>query len=390
MTENNQPLSPELEPRLADTMKETDRKCPSCGATMDFDPASGGLSCAYCGYKEEIKSVEENSGAASELDFLSANEDSGDWGAEKKLVICKSCGAEAVYDALAFSDTCPYCGSNNVTAANSAGTMAPGGVVLFKITRERASECFMGWLKGKLFCPSAAKRSAQPDAFKGMYLPCWTFDAQTDSVYTARYGIDYREVVNGQTTTRTDWKKTSGEYSAFINDETVIATTRYDTAMLGNLLPYATEDNRAYKAEYVSGFFAERYSLGLKDAWGKAVVLMKSKLTSGVSSKIRSQYNADRVENVVLKTSYSNITFKYLLLPVWMSSFNYNGKQYNFMVNGQNGKVSGHAPISALRVAIAIAIVVAVIGLISICSGGESSSYTVILEQYLSSLLTVI
>ncbi|MDY3211470.1 MAG: hypothetical protein SOX02_00550, partial [Pyramidobacter sp.] len=42
--------------------------------------------------------------------------------------------------------------------------------------------------------------------------------------------------------------------------------------------------------------------------------------------------------------------------------FRYNGKVYNFMVNGQTGRVGGKSPISALRVAIAVLLAAALIG----------------------------
>ena len=32
------------------TENETDKKCPNCGATVTFDPASGMMHCDYCGY----------------------------------------------------------------------------------------------------------------------------------------------------------------------------------------------------------------------------------------------------------------------------------------------------------------------------------------------------
>ena len=56
-----------------DTMKATDRKCPQCGATMDFDPTTGGLYCPYCDHREEI-AAENSAGesVASEQDFESA------------------------------------------------------------------------------------------------------------------------------------------------------------------------------------------------------------------------------------------------------------------------------------------------------------------------------
>ena len=82
------------------------------------------------------------------------------------------------------------------------------------------------------------------------------------------------------------------------------------------------------------------------------------------------------MDGVKVKTVYRNITYKYLMLPVWMSSFVYKGKVYQFMVNGRTGKVSGKAPISPLRVAIAILIGIAVIGLLAVLvMGGESEFY---------------
>ena len=45
----------ENEPKIEKTKEETDRKCPDCGGVMDFDPATGGLTCPYCGHQEEIQ-----------------------------------------------------------------------------------------------------------------------------------------------------------------------------------------------------------------------------------------------------------------------------------------------------------------------------------------------
>ena len=83
------------------TKEETDRKCPDCGGVMDFDPKTGGLACPYCGHTEAIPETKEQEGSARELDFASAeNKENCDWGVRKKLIICKSCGAESVYDEL--------------------------------------------------------------------------------------------------------------------------------------------------------------------------------------------------------------------------------------------------------------------------------------------------
>lgn len=352
------------EPTVVKTMEETDKKCPSCGGTMDFDPATGGLSCPYCGHKEEIKVNEDIPTTAEELSLDEAeNVENCDWGLATKTVICKSCGAESVYDVNEISSVCPYCGSNQVMEANDTKTMAPGGVVPFKIDEKEAASRFTSWIKGKFFAPKLAKESAKAKNFKGMYLPYWTFDADTKSTYTAEYGKDRKVKKPGQDheETVTDWYRTSGNYSRFFDDELVCGTTQHDTYMLNSIEPYNTADNKAYKPEYVAGFGAERYSIGVKDAWAKAKASIQSKINSGISDKVRTENNADRVRNVAARSSFSNLTYKYLLLPVWISSYKYKDKVYQFMVNGQTGKVSGKSPVSVPKVIITIIVAIIIL-----------------------------
>lgn len=357
MSETNEPTVTQGE-----TLKETDKKCPQCGGTMDFDPEFGGLACPYCGYSEDI----ESAGTAQELDFASAEKtENCNWGAEKKTIVCKSCGAETIYDALDVASECPYCGSNQVMDAKDENTIAPGGVIPFSITSEQASENFKKWIGKKFFCPKLAKQSAQPDAFNGIYLPYWTFDTQTVSRYTGQYGIDRKvKDKDGQEKTVTDWNRTFGRYDEFIDDELVVATERHDTAMLHGLEPFETSKNIPYKPEYVAGFAAERYSIGLKAAWDKAKASISSKLEGKITSKIIKEKKADHVKDLHVFTRFNKITYKYLMLPIWCSSFTYNGKIYNFMVNGQTGKVYGKTPTSVVKVIITIAAVIAALALI--------------------------
>lgn len=362
--------------RRAKTMEETDRKCPRCGATMDYSPAIGGLYCPYCEYEEEIPpTADDGKDIAEELSFKDAESRGNcDWGVEKKTVICKSCGAESVYDALEISNECPYCGSNQVMEAKAVNTLAPNGVCPFEITNKKAGDNFTAWIRKRLFCPSKAKKSAKPEAFKGVYLPYWTFDSQTHSHYTAQYGKDRTVGRGDDRRTVTDWHKTAGDYSRFFNDELVAASTRHDANMLKRIEPFRTEENRAYRPEYIAGFISERYSVGLDDGWDTAKRSIDNKLKSHISSHIKDTKNADHVRNLNVTTVHSNITYKYMLLPLWLSSFTYKGKVYQFLVNGQTGKVGGKTPISPIRVGIAVLLGIALAAfLIWMFSQGEVS-----------------
>ncbi len=356
----------EFNMNVVETQEETDKKCPRCGGVMDFSPETGNLHCPYCDYEEEIKMETDLPEQAEELDFSKAEFTANkDWGVETKTVLCKACGAESIYDVLQTSAVCPFCGSNQVMDQNDVDTIAPGGVVPFSINDKQASQLFHKWIKRKFFCPKLAKESAKPDRFKGIYLPYWTFDTQTISTYTGEYGIDHnRKDRNGNTYTETEWHHTSGRYTEFIDDELVLATKNQDKYTLRGIEPFDTAKNKTYKPEYIAGFVAERYSIGLKDAWATAMTSIKNKLMHHVSDKIQKEHRADRTRNVKLKTSFNDITYKYLLLPVWVSNFKYNDKIYQFMVNGQTGKISGKTPVSVPKVIITILAVIAVIALL--------------------------
>jgi ribosomal protein S27E len=348
------------------TEKETDKKCPNCGATVVFDPATGGMHCEYCGYTCELpKADSENE--ICEMDFESAlHTESFDWGEQKKEVQCKQCGAVTVYDALETAAVCPFCGSTSVMPAANENTIAPGAVCPFAITKDQAGERFTKWLKGKLFTPRKAKRSARPESFTGVYLPYWTYDAQTTSNFTARAGYD-RTVKDkdGNRKTVTDWRHVSGIYQEFFDDVTVMASKRQTDSGVRACEPFDFSKLVPYSPQVVAGFIAERYSIGLKEGWESAQKNIQSRLHSDISSYVRRHWNANRADSVRFSTLYSNITYKYLLVPTWISSFKYKDKVYQFAVNGQTGKVGGKAPVSVWRVLIAIALGIALIALLA-------------------------
>ena len=339
------------------TEKETDKKCPNCGATVTFDPALGKMHCEYCGYSCELPKADAEH-EICEMDFDSAtSKESFNWGEKKKEVQCKQCGAVSIYDALETAAVCPFCGSTSVMPAANENTIAPGAVCPFAVTKNQAGERFTRWLKRKWFAPRKAKKNALPEAFQGIYLPYWTYDAQTTSNYTARAGYD-KTVKNkdGDSRTETEWRRVNGVYQEFFDDVTIMASKRQENSGVKDCEPFDFSKLVPYSPQVMAGFIAERYSIGLKEGWEKAQRYIQARLRLNISSHIRKQYHADHADSVKFSTLYSNITYKYLLMPVWISSFKYKDKVYQFAVNGQTGKVGGKAPVSAWRVILAILI----------------------------------
>ena len=335
----------------------TNKKCPNCGATVTFDPATGMMHCEYCGYSRELPKPEEGT-EICEMDFESAlHTESFEWGQQKKEVQCKQCGAVTIYDALETAAVCPFCGSTSVMPAAQENTLAPNAVCPFSVTKEVAWLNFAHWLKRKWFAPAKAKKHAMPKAFQGIYLPYWTYDAQTTSSFTARAGYDKTvKDRDGKSHTETDWRHVDGVYQKFYDDVTVMASKRQGDSGVTSCEPFDFSKLVPYSPQVVAGFIAERYSIGLKEGWGTAQQKIQSDLRSSIADYVKRHWHADRADKVKFSTVYENITYKYLLVPVWLSSFTYKDKIYQFAVNGQTGKVGGDAPVSAWRVILAILI----------------------------------
>lgn len=348
------------------TMDVTDKKCPNCGATVVYNPATLSMTCDFCGYSRALPKPEEGK-AIEELDFASAKLRQGcDWGAVKKSLVCKNCGAESVYDSVDTAAVCPFCGSTSVMPVEGIEeVMAPGGVVPFEISNEKAAELFKSWIKGHMFAPTEAQKSCKADGFNGVYLPFWTYDSQTTSSYTAKLG--FHEKRGDETITV--WKTYNGVYDEFIDDQVVYGSNKTRNPFIKQLAVFDFKKLRPYDPQLVAGFAAERYSVGLDDGWTEAKKLIAQTLKSNLTEKLKNQYKADEVGTINMSTSHDKVTFKYILGPMWIASYKYKDKVYNFVVNGQTGKIAGDSPVSPWKVAIAVIITIAVIILLGYLFG---------------------
>ncbi|CAI6084474.1 hypothetical protein COHCIP112018_04350 [Cohnella sp. JJ-181] len=330
--------------------------CESCGGPMLFDADSQRMKCQYCGRLQEI-ATDASIPREHELDDGKEDEDT-DWGMSQQTVKCGSCGGESLIPARQTATLCPFCGSAKVLPQPDTANIKPESLIPFRIDRDDATAAFRAWKKKLWFLPSSFKRENTSARLAGIYIPYWTYDAGTSSSYSAERGdYHYRtvtktRVVNGKTETYTEqqrytvWHWVSGEYDRFFNDVLVPASGQYDAKLLERLGDFELNGLLGYKPEYLSGYIAERYSIGRGRGWEEA----KARIDDALRGDIRSEIGGDEVRSLKIDTGYSDQTYKHLLLPAWNANYTYKSKPYRFMVNGQTGLVSGKAPRSAWKI----------------------------------------
>lgn len=350
--------------------------CPGCGAQMVFDAESQQMKCTYCGHLAPIDIPEDYEEPDEyELDFSDEDDESlMDWGTEQQVIKCESCGAETLIPAQQTALTCAFCGSPKVLPQGSADSIRPESIIPFHITKEKANELFLRWKKKKWFVPNAFKKQRTYTNVTGIYVPFWTFDAQTESDYSAEVGTHhYRtetrtRTVDGKTETYeeqvryTVWHFTSGSYSKFFNDVLIPASDRHDSRIIERFDDFSLDDLLPYKPEFLSGYVAERYNVSLRDGWSHA----KYRIDEDLESRIKSKIGGDEIRNLNIDTEYDDRTYKHILLPLWNATYTFKNKIYHFMVNGETGSVSGKVPRSGWKITFfvlfCIIVVAAIIG----------------------------
>lgn len=327
---------------------------------MRFDSATQTLKCLYCGLEEDIANaghvpMEHAFDPSEPDDHLVGNTD---WGLRQFTLHCDNCSGEFIVPEAVTAGICPFCASAKVINRQNAGSVRPETIIPFKLSMEQALTAFRDWKKKRWFVPNAFKNGHVDSALRGVYIPYWTFDADTASSYTAQRGdYHYRtetrtRTVDGKQETYTVqvrytvWTSVSGSYAKWYNDVLIPASNRYDDKLLNELSDFNLSQLREYQPEYLSGYVAERYTVGRNAGWRQA----RSRIDSWIKSSVKSQIGGDEVSQLNIDSRYFSLTYKHLLLPVWSAAYSYRSKPYQYMVNAQTSLVSGTVPRSPWKI----------------------------------------
>jgi DNA-directed RNA polymerase subunit RPC12/RpoP len=346
--------------------------CDNCGANMVFEPRSGQLACPHCGNAKTIV----NEGEVIERDFVAflrpESERLQPLAQNAMQVSCESCGATVTFVPPETARSCDFCGGKIVAQPKSADPLvAPEGILPFSVTTQAASTSLNGWINSRWFAPSNLKVLAQPDKLGSIYIPYWTFDADTYSRYTGERGEYYYVTEhyeeNGERKSRqvrhTNWRGASGAVSRHFDDVYIPATKSILPAYVKRL-NWQFNELVPYEPAYLAGHKAQTYQVPLEEGFEEF-----KKIASGVIyNDVRRDIGGDeqRVHNV--NTDYSNITFKHLLLPLYAGAYRYNNKVFQIVVNGRTGEVHGERPYSRLKIGCLVLVILFVLIIIALIS----------------------
>ncbi len=349
--------------------------CRQCGAALTYDAATRGMICGHCGSKEAV-AIAPAQGQAMireiplEQGMQLAMRGPG---VPVTTIQCNSCGATVNVGQGERTTKCAFCGSQTVLQVQTnEAAIRPESLVPFSIAREAANERFGLWLAGLWFRPSNLKKMARVQELGGVYVPYWTFNAHVASQWTAERGWHYYETEyyqtteNGETVTRerrvqlTRWEPAWGSRNDSYQNVLVFAGRGIPLELAEKVTTFNVQQLVPYRPDYLAGWRAEQYSLDLMPGWQQGM----QKIFASQQGRCSGDVGGDTHQSLSVNNTLSAVTFKHVMLPIWIAAYRYNGKAFQFLVNGQTGEVVGKAPWSVVKIALAVLAALAFVALV--------------------------
>ena len=344
-------------------------KCDQCAAELAYDAATQKLKCSFCGF---TKDVPADFGVVKEHDLFEglAAMPRGLGATGTRVSTCQECGANVVFAENVTATKCTFCGSSRIQEqSEDQNAIRPESLVPFAIDKKTANEHFSTWLGKLWFRPNDLKQLAKVQEVNGVYVPFWTFDADVDSRWTAEAGYyyypeeEYTTEENGQTVTKTRqvqhtrWEPAWGQRNDHYDDLLVCASKGLPDELARKLHTFDTTQLVPYSPGFLAGWRAEAYAIDLQNGFSSAQQIMEGEQEKRCGSDVP----GDTHRSLSVNNTFSHVTFKHVLLPLWIAAYRYNNDVYRFLVNGQTGEVVGKAPWSVFKIVLLILIIAALI-----------------------------
>jgi len=312
--------------------------CPKCGGRLTFNALKGGLACQFCGYVQDGQAAVPAAQAGAEQDWIAAMYTAKGHRWElptARTLKCESCGASVVVPPSQVSTVCPFCGAPHVVvAAAEQELIAPEGVAPFAFDGAEALQHARQWLGERSFRPADLDGAATFSPPRPVYLPFWSFDLTSDVRWSGvRIAREYGRLIE---------VPISGVVPSLYDDMLVPGTRSIGLEELEGL-EFTTDKLAPYSPDLLAQWPTEVYSVSMSDA---AVLAHEQAHDHSAAQATADSAGMGGVPKHVHVdgTDVSIISYKLLLLPVWLTEYIYKGQPYRVLINGQTGKVEGSVP----------------------------------------------
>ena len=295
-------------------------KCKNCDGNMIYHVEERKLYCPYCNSLDTEKVIDG-----------------------KNACICDSCGGELSVGQFDSVVKCLYCSQYVIYKQRVEGEYEPSRILPFKVGKEQAKTMIRLHYRDKRYVPKSFLNQANLEKMEGIYVPFWLFDFNVNVDFRGR---GYRERVMASETAA---EQTLSCYDVYRNFDASFRKIPADASyampdkIMDMLEPYDYGEIEHFNPKYMSGFLSEIYSDEAKNFESRVNAKVQKDINRVLAKHLSSFKTVTPIKKEI---TVEHKGAEYVLLPVWKYLYTYQGKEYEYYINGQSGKVIGKAPLS--------------------------------------------
>lgn len=337
-------------------MQSVTYQCPNCGAALEYDNEQGKHRCLFCDSVFDEKQIKRHFAENEKMKLDKADpkkltkeqREIEKFTGESALYTCPNCGAGVICGELEASVRCHFCHTPVILSGRLSGEYKPDLIIPFCTTREHANKSFFDYIKGKILLPHGFKKNAKVVDISALYVPYWLKSGIVKGQMKASCKKVRSWTVGDVRYTNTKYytSERTAEF-AFIRVP-CDGSKRIDDALMESIEPFNYNGIKPFSMSYLSGCAAERYDVVFEDAEYRIDARIKDAVTEALKADMAAQnYTSVKVEESEIE--FKSSTAVYALLPVWFLNYQYMGKDYPFVMNGQTGASFGKLPVSKIK-----------------------------------------
>ena len=330
------------------TISADSKKCPGCGANLFFDAGHNALMCGNCGgiYDPATLDMTGSLSLANPERNYDGNIEMNEDDTKRQEIVCNACGAQIVTDNNTSATFCAFCGSPALVTRRLTREFKPDYIIPFSIDKEKAKNIFDEHCAKIPHLPKNYITKETLSRITGLYVPTWIISSDVDANLCgmAVKGKALDDVYENYNTDSGSYKQRIYAKVKFrLKDIPFDGERKLPDRLMAAAEPFDYSELVEFRPEYLQGYFAEKYDEQPLDMTDKIYNRM-DKYVLDFCGKVNLGYDGFVPIAKESHTRYVNQSVKYALLPVWFLSIEHDGIRYQYIINGQTGKVSGEFP----------------------------------------------
>jgi len=157
-----------------------------------------------------------------------------------------------------------------------------------------------------------------------------------------------------------DWRSLSGNHARYVTDVVVTASKGIPNRELERIEPFDMKCLRKMDESVLPGWICEEPSLGMNEC----LEMARKEAMEHVEKSLKDFMPGDTHRGLTWHTHFEREGVDLVLVPVWVTAVRYDPQKpaIRVLVNGQTAKAGGDAPLSPIKIAIAVVLGLLVAG----------------------------